>query len=106
MSQRFETLDPGRKYRLSDGTVLTFLTRNTDGVAGLSVEEVLEVLVSRLEALRRMNPNGRSISLAITDLQSGENWLIRWNEERRAERARSILKIEETRGIKIAEMAQ
>lgn len=89
--QRFEVADPGRKYRLSDGTELEFLNRNGGGsVAGVSGEELVAVLVHRFKALRESQPAGaRLLSLVITDLQSAENWMARWDSERRIAMARS-----------------
>lgn len=99
---QFTVVEAGRVYRLSDGTELSFLTRDGNGVAGLSAEELIGVLVDRLTALMKLNENGRrEIALARTDLESAENWLNRWDLERRAERKRSVQIIQGVRGIRV-----
>ena len=80
---RYETVATGRSYRLSDGTELNFLGRDGNGaVDGVSVEEVLAVVQARLDAYRKGGaPGARYLSLAITDLESAENWTARWHSE-------------------------
>ena len=90
--QRFQVLDAGRKYRLSDGTELEFLNRNgaNGPVAGVSGAALVAVLVHRFKALREANPAGaRVLSLVVTELQSAENWMARWDSERRMAQARA-----------------
>jgi hypothetical protein len=103
---QFTVIEPGRSYKLSDGTELTFLTRDGNGVAGLSAEELIGVLVDRLESLKELNGadhrGQRAIALARTDLQSAENWLNRWDLERRAERKRSAGILFEQRGVRVS----
>lgn len=84
MPQRFTIQEDGRTYRLSDGTELRFLERDGDLVEGLSVEEMLGVLIHRLEVLRkRQPPAGRFLSLAITELEAADNWMNRWDDARK-----------------------
>lgn len=101
--QLWEEVEAGRKYRLSDGTELSFQTRNGDGVEGVTAEELITVLVDRLKALRKQNSSeaARSISVAITMMEDSENWLARWDADRRRERKRSAGIIFEQRGIRV-----
>lgn len=84
MSQRFQTLEDGTRYRLSDGTELSFLTRNGEHVSGVSVEELLGVLIARVDYMRKQAPPaGRFLSLTITELEAAENWMNRWDDTRK-----------------------
>ena len=80
--QKFESVEPGRVYELSDGTVLKFMGRDPDGnVTGVTNEEVIQVLIDRLGCQRDVFKS-REAALAITDLESAENWLWRWDVNR------------------------
>lgn len=55
------------------------------GVNGTTIEEMIEVLVKRLEGFNAGPFRCRENSLAITDLQSAQNWLDRRTKARQAQ---------------------
>jgi hypothetical protein len=55
------------------------------GGPGATPEEVIQMCVERLEKLNDSSLRCRENSLAITDLQSAENWLNRRTARRQAE---------------------
>ena len=80
--QKFDVVEPGRKYRLSDGTGIAFLSRDAMGeVAGVTSEELIQVLIHRM-AIQRDTFKAREASLAITALEEAEHWLWRWDVNR------------------------
>lgn len=54
------------------------------GVNGCQIEDVLEVAAARLRELNVPPHNSRLNSLAITDIESAQNWLNRRTAEREA----------------------
>ena len=80
--QKFDVIEAGRAYLLSDGTKLKFMGRDANGdVSGITNEELLQVLTHRLEIQRDIFKS-REASLAITALQESEHWLWRWDINR------------------------
>jgi hypothetical protein len=53
-----------------------------NGVNGCQIEDVINVLVERIQALNIEPFNCRENSLAITHLQEAQNWLYRRTRER------------------------
>lgn len=87
--QKFDVVEPGRKYLLSDGTEVCFLGRDSNGaVSGVSSEELIQVLVHRLGVQRDMF-RAREASLAITALEEAEHWLWRWDVNRQKAKVRN-----------------
>ena len=77
--QKFDVVEPGRAYLLSDGTKIKFLGREANGdMAGVTNEELIQVLVHRL-AVQRDLFKSREASLAITHLEIAEGFLWRWD---------------------------
>ena len=80
--QKFDVLEPGRSYLLSDGTKLKFMGRDTNGdVDGVTNEELIQVLIHRL-ACQRDAFKSREASLAIQNLEAAEEKLWRWDINR------------------------
>lgn len=78
--RRFNVMDEGVKYQLSDGTELNFMSRgNVDGITN---EELLGVLIHRLKFQSRQFP-GKETSRCITKLEEAEETLWRRDIERR-----------------------
>lgn len=57
-----------------------------NGVNGCQIEDVIDVLVERLQSLNVPPFNCRENSLAITHLQEAQNWLYRRTRNRVAQR--------------------
>lgn len=55
-----------------------------NGVNGVQVEDVIQVAIDRIKELNQAPYNCRENSLAITDLESAQNWLYRRTREREA----------------------
>jgi hypothetical protein len=80
--QKFDVIEAGRSYLLSDGTKLKFMGRDANGdVGGITNEELIQVLVHRLEVQRDVFKS-REASLAITHLEICEGFLWRWDINR------------------------
>ena len=80
--QKFDVVEAGRKYLLSDGTIIRFMGRGADGdVSGITNEELIQVLIHRLETQRDIFKS-REASLAITHLEICEGFLWRWDINR------------------------
>ena len=80
--QKFDVVEPGRAYLLSDGTKIKFLGREANGdVAGVTNEELIQVLIHRL-CIQRDIFKSREASLAITALEEAEEKLWRWDVNR------------------------
>lgn len=80
--QKFDVVEAGRSYLLSDGTKLKFMGRDANGdVSGVTNEEVIQILTHRL-AVQRDVFKSREASLAITALEEAEQWLWRWDVNR------------------------
>lgn len=80
--QKFDVVEPGRAYLLSDGTKIKFLGREANGdVAGVTNEELIQVLIHRL-SIQRDIFKSREASLAITHLEISEGFLWRWDINR------------------------
>lgn len=80
--QKFDVIEPGRTYLLSDGTRIKFMGRDNAGdVSGITNEELVQVLVHRLSVQRDIFKS-REASLAITALEEAEQWLWRWDINR------------------------
>jgi hypothetical protein len=84
--QKFDVVEAGRKYLLSDGTTIRFMGRGADGeVSGITNEELIQVLIHRLETQREIFKS-REASLAITHLEIAEGFLWRWDINRAAKK--------------------
>ena len=80
--QKFDVVESGRKYLLSDGTTIRFMGRGADGdVSGITNEELIQVLIHRLSVQRDVF-KAREASLAITALEEAEEKLWRWDVNR------------------------
>lgn len=80
--QKFDVIEAGRKYVLSDGMTIRFMGRGADGdVSGITNEELIQVLIHRLETQRDIFKS-REASLAITNLEQGLHWLWCWDINR------------------------
>jgi len=80
--QKFDVLEPGRAYLLSDETKIKFLGRDNAGdISGVTNEELIQVLIHRLSVQRDIFKS-REASLAITALEEAEQWLWRWDVNR------------------------
>lgn len=80
--QKFDVVEPGRAYLLSDGTKIKFLGRDSNGdVSGITNEELIQVLVHRLQIQRDIFKS-REASLAIAALEQAEEKLWRWDVNR------------------------
>ena len=89
--QKFDVIEPGRAYLLSDGTKIKFMGRDSTGdVSGITNEELIQVLIHRL-SIQRDVFKSREASLCITDLESGLHWLWAWDVNR--QRVRENLKV-------------
>jgi hypothetical protein len=96
--QKFDVVEPGRKYLLSDGTVLRFMGRGADGeVSGITNEELVQVLIHRLE-IQRDTFKSREAGLAVTALENCEEKLWRWD----INRAKGKMRLETKPEIKAA----
>lgn len=88
--QKFDVLEAGRKYLLSDETVIKFLGRGQDGdISGITNEELIQVLIHRISVQRDIF-KCREASLCITALEEAEQWLWRWDVNRN--KAREAMK--------------
>ena len=80
--QKFDVIEAGRAYLLSDGTKLKFMGRDANGdVSGVTNEELIQVLTHRLEMQRDIFKS-REASLAITNLEQAVHWLWAWDVNR------------------------
>jgi hypothetical protein len=87
--ERFDVVEPGRSYLLSDGTKLKFLGRDSSGnIEGITNEELIQVLIHRLTVQLDLFKS-RESGMAITELEAAEHWLWRWEVNRRKTRERS-----------------
>ncbi len=92
--QRFDVVEPGRAYLLSDGTKIKFLGRDANGdCGGITNEELIQVLIDRLK-VQRDRLKVREASCAITSLEEAEQWLWRWEINRKIENRKQQMKEE------------
>jgi hypothetical protein len=80
--QKFDVVEPGRKYLLSDETEIRFMGRGADGdVTGITNEELIGVLIHRLSVQRELFKS-REAYWCLTHLEEAEQWLWRWDINR------------------------
>ena len=56
-----------------------------DGINGTTIEDVIEVCITRLRGFQAGPFSSRENALAITDLESARNWLLQRTRTRQAQ---------------------
>lgn len=94
-----KTISPGHEYELDDGTPLRF--RSKGNPAGVTTEDLIQVLAARLRVQRQLVPNMENFMAEKAVLQA-----VHWLEKREAKRvALGVLGTQEVHTFPLPEVA-